>query len=295
MTAPIVDTRNAAVRYSVLKLMDRSPAHCYAGFQRGIVDETLSMRIGSGAHALLFGSPRVVVYRGGTLMIDKVVKGKKGAPDTVVQVPKEYSDVRNGACWEKFKEEHADCLILNETEMKRAEAMARALDSDPVASSLLFVPGTQHEHRLEWTFMGRRCSGTLDALGPTAIIDLKCVKESSPRRFPYQARSMHWHGQVAWYRNAAALAGLGEREPLLCAIESTDPYPVQIFRLTDDDILEGERLYTSWMQRLLECEESGYWPSYADGIVPLNVRNLPPAPVEDDDDELDASGDDIAA
>jgi hypothetical protein len=312
---PLIDPRAASVRFSTLKQMARSPLHYYAAVQGGKTDETLSMRIGTGTHALIFGKPEVVVYRGGTKMIDKVIKGRKakkgknGAPDepevpeTTIQVAKEYTDVRNGDFWEEFKEKHAGKVILNQKEMDRAEAMARALQFHMEAGALLFEPGTEHEIKLEWYIDGRRCTGTIDALGPFAVVDLKAVKDSSPRRFPRQARDMYWHAQPAWYAAGCEASGRGWRTPLLVAVENTDPFPVQVYKLTDDDIRDGERLYRGWLDRVRQCEASiseanptGYWPSYADGVLPLNVLNLPPQVADDEiDEDVDSSGDEIAA
>lgn len=272
-----IDPRTIPVRYSNLKAIKRSPLHYWHAVQRGGLEETLSMRLGSGTHALILGKPEIVVYRGGTLLVEKVTKGKKGAPDTVTMVPKEYTAVRNGACWEAFEEANRGKLILSETELETATAMARALTSDMHADSLLFAPGTLHEHRIEWTMMGRRCSGTLDAIGPIALPDLKCTKDASPRWFPMQARQMAWHGQVAWYRDGAEAAGYGSKEPYLVAVENSAPFAVQVFRLTDADYQDGRRLYTEMLERLLECEAMNLWPSYLDGVADLNVFGRPVA------------------
>jgi hypothetical protein len=300
-----VDPRLATVRFSTLKLMARSPLHYYAAIQGGRTDETLSMRLGSGTHALIFGTPPVVVYRGGVMKVEKVKKGRKGKrgepdiPDSIVITDKPYSDVRNGALWEEFEAKHAGSVILNEKEMARATAMARALQFHMEAGALLFESGAQHEIRIEWTLLGRRCSGTIDKLGAVDVVDLKAVKESSPHRFRRQARDMYWHAQPAWYAAGCEASGRGWRKPMLVAVENTEPFPVQVYELTDDDIRDGQKIYMGWLEHLLEHESTitadnptGYWPSYADGILPLNVRNLPPPMTEnpwDVEDELDAS------
>jgi hypothetical protein len=60
----LVDPRGVPVRFSHLKAMDRSPAHYVHAVQHER-EESLSMRLGSATHALVFGTPRVVVFRGG--------------------------------------------------------------------------------------------------------------------------------------------------------------------------------------------------------------------------------------
>jgi hypothetical protein len=278
-----IDPKLASVRFSNLKQIARSPLHYYAAVQGGSREPTLSMRIGTGAHALLFGRPPTIIYRGGEF----TPAGAKKA--------KTYTDVKNGACWEDFKARHEGKVILSETEHAKSSAMVRALHTHAVADSLLFADGTLHEHRIEWLLGGRRCSGTLDALGPAAVIDLKSAQDAGPDRFPFQARKMAYHSQAIWYADGAELAGHGERVPFLVAVENSAPFAVQVYRLTDSDIRDGRRLYNEWLDVVLRCEEAGDWPAYSDAVLPLNVLNLPPLPEDDEDTSEDEGSDDVAA
>jgi hypothetical protein len=248
-----------SVRSTLLKCVARSPAHAKAFIDGGMNDETLSMRLGTGGHALLFGTPPVVVFYG----------------------------TRRGKVWDEFQAENEGSVILNEREHGIATAMARAIQTHPDADRLLFSPGTQHEVLVEWMVGGRRCTGRLDSLGPQAIGDLKCVQDASPNRFPWQARKMGYHMQLAWYRDGVELAGLGERDCYLIAVENSAPHNVQVYRMTDADMDLGRATYNALLDRLLECEAADYWPGYADGILPLNVLGLPME--EDDDEESEAA------
>lgn len=288
-----------SARISLLKCFLKSAAHAKAFIDGGKNDETLSLRLGTGGHALTFGTPPVVVYRGGVLKKEKPKKGKKGEPDTIEIVEKEYTDVRNGELWELFKAEHEGRVILNETEHAKASAMANALHSDPYAAPLLFGPGTQHEIMVTWMLAGRRCTGRLDALGPDAVVDLKCVADASPRAFRYASEKYGFGAQAIWYADGCELAGLGERKPYLIAVESSPPHLVQVYELNADDIEIGRRQYNAWLDRLLECEAANYWPGYVDGVAPLNTRNVPPPAEPDDVDDGNPwdleSGDEVAA
>ncbi len=216
------------------------------------------MRIGSGTHAILFGTPKVVVYRGGDFAD---AKGKV----------KTFTDVRNGACWEAFQAEHRGACILSETELAKSEAMARAITSDMAADSLLFAPGAQHELDIQWEYRGRACKGRLDALTKDAIPDLKTTKDANPRWFPRQAFQMGWLSQAVWYADGAEAAGLGWRHPYLVAVENSAPYPVTVWRLTDAAIVEARRIYRGWFDQLLHCEVENLWPGYAGDVLDLDV------------------------
>jgi hypothetical protein len=244
-------------RISLLKCFARSAAHARAFIDGALNDETLSMRLGSGGHALLFGRPSVVVFPG----------------------------VRRGKAWDAFEQEHKGSVILNEREHSIALAMARAIQVHPDADRLMFAPQTQHEVPVEWLYGGRRCSGRLDSLGPRALVDLKCVVDASPQRLPWQARKMGWAAQLAWYSDGVELAGMDQRPSYLIAVESSPPYNVVVYQMTDEDIDFGRRQYEAWFAKLLECEAADAWPGYADGILPLNVLGLPMTEDEPSEEE----------
>ncbi len=262
-----------SVRVSLLKCFARSPAHAKHFIDGGLTDETLSMRLGTGGHALLFGTPEVVIYRGGEFRPEGAKK------------PKAYSSVRSGAMWDAFEVEHAGRVILNETEHAKASAMARAVQVHPDADRILFSPGTQHEVLVEWLYGGRRCTGRLDSLGLAAIGDLKCMADVSPQRFPYVARKLGYAAQLAWYSDGVELAGMDPRPSYLVAVESSPPFNVVVYEMTPEDIDFGRAQYESWFAKLLECEATDSWPGYADGILPLNVLGLPIAGDEPNEDE----------
>lgn len=327
MTAPAYTCRS-----TLLKKFAKSAKHAKAFIDGGGTDENLSLRLGLGTHALLFEDKPVVVYAGGVMKTEKVKKPRKKPGDDesaeaatpsiarivsrdpfIVEMTvedgeregreftkKEYTDVRSGALWETFKADRAGAIILNEKERAIAEAMATAIRNDSDADRLLFAKGTRHEHRIEWEMKGRRCSAIIDAFGPDdgdALVDLKSTVDASPAKFPWQAKKLGYCLQLAFYAAGLELAGYGRREPYIVAVENAPPFCVQVYKLTAADIDEGRWAVDAAMDQLLECERTGYWPSYADKILPLNVRNLP-APVVEEEDENPwdvSSSDDVAA
>lgn len=271
----LVDPRHANVRVTHLAEIHKSGAHYLHSVQHGR-EETLALRLGIATHAIVFGTPKVVVYRGGTF---PDAKGK----------PHVYSDVRNGRCWDAFQVEHAGDVIVNDAELKASEAKARAIRGDMDAEALLFGDGTRHEVALEYVVNGRKRTGRIDALGPRFLVDLKDVKSTEPRRFRYQARDLHWHAKLAWYVDMADACGFTGREPVLAAVEKAAPHVVQVFHLTDKDYAAGRRLYLEWWDKLMECERRNEWPGYHSGPLPLALDTLPgwrePDDEEDDDGE----------
>jgi hypothetical protein len=246
--------------------MSRSPAHYLASIGDDDGRDSLAMRIGRGAHALLFGQA-VTVYDG----------------------------IRRGKAWDEFRAEHDGVEILNKREHLEASGMALSVLHHPDASALLFARGVVHEQRLDWELNGRACRSTPDARTDSVLVDLKTSKSSAPDQFGWHARSFSYHGQLAFYRDAIRSLGIGTADEIyIVAVESARPYPVTVFRVTERSIEAGRRAYRAWFEQLLVCEENCHWPGYAQRIVDLDIDDDPvdsddPFGPEDDETESEAA------
>lgn len=233
------------VHFSVLKRIAESPAH-YRYALDHYVHETLSMRLGSGAHALTFRTPPVV----------------------------QYTARRAGNAWKEFARANAGRLILSPKEYDVASAMARAITGDMTADALLFGAGARHEHEVRWQIAGRNCAGRIDCFTDDALVDLKTTQSVEPRRLAFQAHRQFWDVQVTWYADGLAAAGLGWRHPHIVAVENSAPYPVTVLRLAPEAIEQAREVYRSWISLLLRCESTDSWPGYASGPISLGPREL---------------------
>lgn len=250
----LADPCTAPVRFTQLKEMARSPLHFKHSLQHHR-DESLSMRLGTGAHALTFGTPRVVVY----------------------------AKRRAGKEWDAFEAEHSDCVILNEREHGIASAMARELTTDFVAAPLLFAPGSKFEHEVKWELMGRACAGRIDALTPSGVVDLKAVKDGDPKWFGFQAARMRWAEQVTWYADGCEAAGLGWHRPHLVTVENAPPHTVTVYALPDEVIEVARRNYRAWFAQVLECSKRNEWPGYTNEVLELRIPGAYVPPINDEE------------
>lgn len=241
MLAAPVDPRTVAVRFSALKCIEQSPAHYFEACQDQR-EETLAMRLGSGAHALLLGKP----------------------------VTKWTGKVRNGKVWDAFEKEHEGELILNARELAESEAMVKSIRSNVLAMRLL--EGTTNEQTIEWNLDGRACRSTPDARGPLWLVELKTAKSSEPKAFMRDAFWRRYHAQVAFYSDAMRSMGDDPMDCYVIAVENSAPYPVSVLRLTDRALEHGRTLYRQWFARLRECEERNEWPGYATDVLSFDVE-----------------------
>lgn len=239
------------VRFSHLKAMAQSPAHYRAALTATY--DTAAMRLGRLVHLITL------------------------TPDRTVPV---YEGTRRGKEWEAFKLIHADAeTIFTASEHATAMDVHDAVVSDPLAARLLLEPGLR-EHRIEWARAGRPCAGTPDHFNATALLDLKTCATADPRRWLGrfgEIRKRAYHAQLAWYLDGIEAAGMPRpRDAYLIAVETRAPHPVVVYRIEESELEAGRRLFCSWFEELRVCEDSRFWPGYAQTIVSVE------APEEDD-------------
>lgn len=206
---------------------------------------TDAMQLGSAVDAMLFGHKKVYGWEG------KVRRGKE---------------------WDAFQAEHADGVILTNKAFYAARNMADALQSCKVAEP--FFKGAFQQTRL-FRWNGLDCRATPDVIGDGFLTELKTSMCSDPNRFPWHARSMAYHAQMRMQNIAINDAA---QDCIIVCIESKEPYPIQVFRLTEKALAEGEKCLIAWSERLKIAEQSSSYPPYSTCIMPLDVP--------DDEDNL---------
>lgn len=233
------------VHFSQLKHIQRSPAHYQAALLRDQAS-AVHERKGTALHSLVIGNPS-----------DVVVWGTK-------------RDTRNKE-YQAFMAEHDGCHILSGKEYDVATEMADAIRRHPQAMELL--QGTR-EQQIEWSWLGRRCAGTPDVFSLENLVELKTCRTAHPERFMSSAKFYGYHAQLAWYRRGLIECGFGTpASSWIVAVESAPPFPVTVFRMTDNALELGERMCRAWLERLLVCEEADEWPAYAQSAVQFDVED----------------------
>lgn len=262
---PWIDPATLPVRFSRLRNMARSGLH-YAAACQGDGGETLSRRLGSGAHAMLLGNP-VVKW------LEPTKDGKKIAPRS-----------SKSKAWPAFRAKHPGAVILSPSEWRAAERMVNAIKSHRLARELL--EGASYEHEINWYHelgdgLGRRCSSHLDVYRPGALVaDFKTARELDPDRFRKIAVWSQYHAQIAFYRQAAA-RGHDDNANLaawIIGVENTPPHDVICYELDAELLADGAGLCETWMRRLLACEADGVWPGRSAAAITLGRLDDDDAP-----------------
>ena len=228
------------VHFSDLKRMAQSPLH-YAYSLEHKREDTKALRLGRAVDALLFGTCGVVGFDG----------------------------QRRGKEWAAFASANAGAICLNKTEHDLVLGMADSVERHPEALELL---GGERQKLIEWSLAGRDCAGTPDAFTAGRITELKTCRTAQPERFPWDARRLGYHAQLAWYMEGLVQSGRARPSTAhIVAVESMAPHPVTVFVLTDRALDQGMRAWRLWFERLRACEESDAWPAYSESAVLFDV------------------------
>lgn len=241
----IVDPRTVPARFHHLKAMSRSGAHAFDAFQASDRD-SLAIRLGAGAHAMLFNQP-VSVFLGA---------------------------VRRGKEWDAFKARAGAGVILNAKEHAQASAIANAVRSHPTAARLLFAEGNKFEHTIIWEQNGRARRSTPDCHSPRHVVELKTTRNSDPRSFVYDALRSCYHAQVADQCAAVEFSyGTKVTDAYVVAVENVKPYVVQCYRITSRALEQGARMCRLWLEQLQACEAANFWPGYQQTMADLDLQD----------------------
>lgn len=237
------------LHFSTLKHFGRSAAH-YRYYAEHGTEPTAAMHLGTAIHNIVLESGD------GIVMFD-------GAS-------------RRGKAWEAFKAEHdPDAIVLTGSEFETAAAASASVLAHPRATELLH--GLK-ERQINWTRGNKNCRGTVDAVNGN-MVELKSTSDARPEFFSRLAMKLHYYAQLAWYvdgynRNVT-VDPVGARPVIdrafIVAVETSPPFVVQTFELTQDALDFGRKQYHLWLEQLAVCEASGDWPGYVQSDVPLDA------------------------
>lgn len=232
---------SAPLHFSDLRNIGVSPAHYRHRLTHGI-DVSDDMSAGTVCHLHVLGEQpgarRIAVFEGR----------------------------RQGKVWEAFAAEHAEDTIVTAAVWDIGRRMADAVLDCPRATDLL--TGARFEVPIEWDAGGRVCrTRGVDWVSINTFGDLKTTRNANPRAFMRDAWSRHYHAQLEWYRQGLDATMPGERDAYIIAVESSEPYPVVVYRMPPDVLELGARTLARWLETLQRCEENDHWPGYSERVV----------------------------
>ena len=244
-----------AANYSTLKKFDRSAAHARE-MMVNPPDQTPAMSLGSATHAAVL-EPEAFLRS--YAVCPKVDRRTKVGKQT----------------WLDFLEANKDKLHLTEQENDQCRKMAQAAHLNSNIAELIKSVG-HTEVSFVWVDdeTDELCKGRIDRFGRlwgnSVIADLKTTENATERAWIREVVKYQYHAQAAFY-----LDGLEKVSPVLkrnfiwIALEKTPPYAVAIYQPDAATLDKGRRMYRSYLKQWKACRESGVWPGYDPGVMPL--------------------------
>lgn len=243
-----------AVSNSKLSLMNRSPMH----YKHGFGESTPAMRLGSLVHS-------------GVLEPLSIAKRYVFMPDysnhpenTTANGDRSFSGATKFVkqMQETFRRMHHNKEIVSEPEYDMMVGMATALVSNQAAKNLL-REGVA-EVSLVWVdpMSGLTCKSRIDWLDRESgrFCDLKTTMDAG--EFERSIVKYGYHRQMAFYGRGLEANGINA-EPWILATEKSAPYGCRTAPMDVVSISYGHKELDVLLQRVLDCQQSGQWPGYA--------------------------------
>ncbi len=254
----------------MLKVFRSSPALAAARYVAGTVgspEATPSMAIGSAVNTLLI-QPE--------LRSDLLIAAKCKS--------------RSAKEFRETSATHSEKLVLTETEMERAEAIANAVLSPTtpaarVAYTLLMEGDGYGEYAVEWDEQVDDvvvpCKCMVDRFrtvgGRPVVVELKTTLDPSPEAFERQAWNLGYHAQAAFNRRGIRRV-VGDSSigvaTLVVAVRNEEPYEVAVYEAGPAWMDAGTMQVEDDLRRLARAMKSGEWvaeweESAPGGVLPI--------------------------
>jgi hypothetical protein len=165
-------------------------------------------------------------------------------------------------------------VALLSHDLRKAEAMAKAVHEHPVASALL-APGTGHPERtVVWADpeTGVWCRAMLDWF-PTddgwvepIAVDVKTTDSAASAAIAKTVANYGYQQQRDFYGRGLASAGLVDVPFLFVFVEKDPPHLVRVVELDSAAEADGHTRNARALRLWAACRETGIWPGYGDDI-----------------------------
>lgn len=300
---------------SGLDIIHRSPMHYKAAREAGPRESTPAQRRGTLVHDLVlepdtfwdrYAEP-FVAPEGALDTVDEIKERMKALGLEIPSKAKkaDLKELLQAAApdtvfLDEAKTEWAfsvdDKIVITAEELARAQAMADAVMSHPVAGKLLSPKAGVAELSCYWLDeeTGVLCRCRPDFWRDDGIVvDLKTTADASLEAFQRSVNDWRYHVQQAFYEDGIKAAakqapeqraddptGLvmadGWERPmpkafLFVAVENDAPHAVAVYRVETESVEIGRREYRADLTAYAESLRTDKWPGYSDRIEPIGL------------------------
>ncbi len=248
---------HSAIGSTSLKRILRSPAHFL--FAKTNPEESKALNFGRAVHMALL-EPQV--FAASVVVMPEfwglTKKGERTNSPNAADVKEQREK------W--ILENHGNTIVTAE---ERADIMlmAQSIAKSRTARALLTAGASEESYFDVCPDTGLMRKARPDFLRDGMIVDIKSTKNAHPRAFIKDIVNYKYFVSSAYYLDVVSSAtGQEFKEFIFIAVEKTGPYGVGVYRLDENAIDEGRKLYKKALVTLAECQRTGEYPSYADEI-----------------------------
>lgn len=255
----------AGVSQTLLKELQRSPLH-YQSALTAVRTQTPAMRIGSLVHMAVFQSD---LYFNSVVIAPVMDKRSKG-----------YKD---------FAADHEDKQIISEDEDRQIAGIAASVRAHREVAPMLEGGFAEVSVGATCPATGVKCKGRFDWLNNHycggAIVDLKTTEDAAPDAFSRAIANYGYDLQAAHYLSLMRDLSYSRDQPesvvgvvnsprfFFVVAEKQMPYAVAVYWLDMLDLLRANGIRNALLTRLAQCEASGDWPGYPEGVQTIALPN----------------------
>lgn len=242
-----------AIRRSNLWEMRKSPAH-YKYAVEHIEDPTPALLFGTAAHKYILETDE---FWNSYILAPEVDRRTKAGKEAWAKYTDDLNETRKSGIT------IADYLIIEE--------MDQAVKANLIAAELLKTG--EHEIPIFWTDAqtGLACKCRPDCLttynGEKYIVDYKTTQSCEAGAFERSCRYYGYQLQAAMYTEGVFNTSMNVCKFAFVAQEKKPPYAVRVYFCDSGFIDEGMELYRQLIDRVAECEKTGLWPGYDEGVL----------------------------
>lgn len=117
-----------------------------------------------------------------------------------------------------------------------------------------------------------RCRPDLYRADLGIIVDVKSTQSAHPDAFARSVVNYGYHAQEAFYSDGWSAAGRQVDGFVFLAWEKTSPYAFAVYELPPAIVEEGRATMRKALATYAECNASGDWPGYGDGVQELSFK-----------------------
>ena len=161
---------------------------------------------------------------------------------------------------------NAHKIPIKPSDVEGVKEMTEQIYQHPAARELLH--GALKEVSIRFELDGFPCKARLDgyhADGKLAgvVMDLKTTRDASPEAFKRTMFSYGYHRQAAWYLQGLRTLGLPATSFYIVAVETTAPYAVAVYRVSDKALEVGLKEVNQLFSVYKECKLTNEWHGYS--------------------------------